>query len=76
VKRISKEREVTRIYKWKPFTSRPIERSKNRWEVDVRKKWQTAKVRNWKKSVLNGDLWKIIVERTKTHIEFWRLSRE
>jgi hypothetical protein len=37
VERMPKEREVTRIYKWKPFASRPIERSKNRWEDDVRK---------------------------------------
>jgi hypothetical protein len=32
-------------------------------------------IKNWKKSVLNRDLWKIIVERTKTHIELWRLPR-
>jgi hypothetical protein len=63
---MSKGREVTRIYTWKPFASRPIERPKNSWEDDVRKDWQTIKVRNWKKSVilLNRDLWK-----TKTHIE-------
>jgi hypothetical protein len=37
VERMPKEREVTRIYKWKPLASRPIERPKNRWEDDVRK---------------------------------------
>jgi hypothetical protein len=31
-----KEREVTIIYKWKPFASRPIGRPKDRWEDDVR----------------------------------------
>jgi hypothetical protein len=36
---------------------------------------QTMKVKNWKKSVLNRDLWKTVVERTETHIELWRLSR-
>jgi len=30
------EREVTRIYKWKPLASRPKGRLKNRWEDDVR----------------------------------------
>jgi hypothetical protein len=40
------EREVTRIYKWKPFASRPIVRPKNRWEVDVRKNLQTIKIKN------------------------------
>jgi hypothetical protein len=50
-----KEREVTRVYRWKPFISRPIARPKNRWEDDVRKDLQTVKVKNWKKSVLNRD---------------------
>jgi hypothetical protein len=64
-----KDREVTRIHKWKPLTSRPIGRLKNRWEDDVRKDLQTMKNKNWKKSVLNRDLWKTVFERTKTHIE-------
>jgi hypothetical protein len=64
-----KEREVTRIYTWKPFASRPIGGSKNRWEDDVRKDLLTMKIKNWKKSVINRDLWKTIVERTKTHTE-------
>ena len=64
-----KEREVTRIYNWKPFASRPIGRQKNRWKDDVRKDLQEMKIKNWKKSVLNRDSWKTIVERTKTHIE-------
>jgi hypothetical protein len=28
---------VKKIYKWKPFTRRPIGRPKSRWEDDVRK---------------------------------------
>jgi hypothetical protein len=56
-------------YKWKPFASRPIEIPKNRWEYDVRKDLQTMKIKNWKNSVLNRDLWKTVSERNKTHIE-------
>jgi hypothetical protein len=69
VERLPKEREGKRIYKWKPFASRPIRIPKNRWEDDERKDLQTVKIKNWKKCVLNRDLWKTIVERTKTHIE-------
>jgi hypothetical protein len=36
VERMPNEREVTRIYKWKPLASRSKERPKNRWEDDVR----------------------------------------
>jgi hypothetical protein len=63
------EREVTRIYKWKPFASRPIGRLKIRWEDDIREDLQTVRTENWKKSVLDRDCWKAVVERTKGHNE-------
>ena len=69
IERMQKEREVTKLYKWKPFVSRPIGRPKNRWEDDVRKDLQAMKIKNWMRSVLDRDLWKKIVERTKTHAE-------
>jgi hypothetical protein len=69
VERMPKEREVTRIYKWKPFASRPIRRPKNRWEDNIRKNLQTMKIKNWKKNVLDRNSWNAIVERTKTHTE-------
>jgi len=44
VERMPKEREVTRIYKWKPLASRPKGRPKNRWEDDVRMDLQKMKI--------------------------------
>jgi len=64
-----KERGVTRIYKWKPLASRPKGRPKNRWEDDVRMDLQKMEIKNWKKSVLDRNLWRTIVERTKTRKE-------
>ena len=68
VERIPNEREVTRIYKWKPLASRPKGRPKNRWE-DVRMDLQKMKIKKWKRSVLDRDLRRTIVERTKTRKE-------
>ena len=67
VERMPNEREVTRIYKWKPLAPRPKGRPKNRWEDDVRMDLQKMKIKNWKRSVLDRDSWRTIVERTKTH---------
>jgi hypothetical protein len=53
VERKPNEREVTRIYKWKPLASRPKGRPKNRWEGDVRMDLQKMKIKNWKRSVLD-----------------------
>jgi hypothetical protein len=64
-----KEIEVTRIHKWKPLVSRLTGRPKNRWKDDVRKNWNTVKVKNWKKSVLNRYSWKTTFERTRTRID-------
>ena len=44
VERMPDEREVTRIYKWKPLASRPNGRRKNRWEGDVRMDLQEMKI--------------------------------
>jgi len=63
------EREVTRIYKWKPLASRPKGRPKNRQEDDVRMDLKKMKIKNWKKSVLDRNSWRTIVEQTKTRTE-------
>jgi hypothetical protein len=66
---MANEREVTRIYKWKPIASTPKGRPKNRWEDDVRMDLQKMKIGNWKKSVLERNSWRTIVEWTKTCTE-------
>jgi hypothetical protein len=53
-------------HKWKPLASRPTGRPKNGWKDNVRNDLQTVETKNWK-NILNRDLWKTIVERTKTH---------
>jgi len=57
---------VKRIHKWKPFTGRPAERPKSRWEDDVRndlkKKMQLVK---WAEQVQDRSKWKDIVEKAK-----------
>jgi hypothetical protein len=69
VERMPNEREVTRIYKWKPRVSRPKRRPKNMWEDDIRMELQKMKIKSWKRSVLDRNLWRTIVERTKTRKE-------
>ena len=44
-------------------------RPKNRWEDDVRMDLQKMKIKNWKKSVLDRNSWRTIVERNKTRTE-------
>jgi hypothetical protein len=49
---------VRKIYKWKPFTTRPVGRPKSRWRDDVRNDLKKMKLikngRNKSKIDLNG----------------------
>jgi hypothetical protein len=38
---------VKKIYKWEPFTSRPVGRPKSRWEDDVRNDLKKIKLIKW-----------------------------
>ena len=54
------------IYKWKPFTRRPVGRPKSRWEDDVRNDLKKAKLIKWTEQVQDRLKWKDIVEKAKT----------
>jgi hypothetical protein len=53
---------VQKIYKWKPFTGRPVRRPKSWWEVDVRNDLKQMKLIKWAEQVQNRLKWKDIVE--------------
>jgi hypothetical protein len=42
---------LKKIYKWKPFTSRPVGRPKSRWEDDVRNDPKNIKLIKWTEQV-------------------------
>jgi hypothetical protein len=57
---------VKKIYKWKPFTRRPVGRPKSRWENDVRNDLKETKLIKWEEQVQDRLKWKDIVEKAKT----------
>ena len=57
---------VNKIYKWKPFTGRPVGRPKSRWEDDIRNDWKKIKLIKWTEHVHDRLKWKVIVEIVKT----------
>jgi hypothetical protein len=56
---------VKKIYKWKPFTRRPVGRPKSRWEYD-RDDLKKMKLIKWAEQVQDRLKWKGIVEKAKT----------
>jgi len=57
---------VNKIYKWKPFTRRPVGRPKSQWEDDVRNDLKKIKLIKWAGQVQDHLKWKDIVEKAKT----------
>ena len=57
---------VNKIYKWKPFTRRPVGRLKYRWEEDVRNDLKKMKLIKWTEQVQDRLKWKGTVEKAKT----------
>jgi hypothetical protein len=57
---------VKKIYKWKPFTRRPVGRPKYRWEDDVREDLKKMELIKWVEQVQDRFKWKAVVEKGKT----------
>jgi hypothetical protein len=57
---------VKKLYKWKPFTRRPVGRPKSRWEDDVREDLKKMKLIKWVGQFQDRFKWKAIVEKAKT----------
>jgi len=66
INRMPESSIVKKIYKWKPFTSRPARKSKSQWEDDVR---NDLKLIKWTEQVQDCLKWKVIVEKAKTLLE-------
>ena len=71
--RMPETRTVQKIYKWKPFTRRPVGRPKSRWEDDVKEDLKNMKLIKWVEQVQDRFKWKSIVEMAKTVPELYRL---
>jgi hypothetical protein len=57
---------VKKIFKWKPFTGRPVGRPKFRLEDDVRNDLKKMKLTKWAEQVQDRLKWKDLVEKAKT----------
>jgi hypothetical protein len=57
---------LKKIYKWKPFTSRPVGKPKSRWEDDVRNDLKKMRLIKWTEQVQDRLKQKVTVEKAKT----------
>jgi hypothetical protein len=66
MQRMSDNRMVKKIYKWKPITTRLQGRPKSRWDDNVKQNICKMKIKNWTVCVQDRGKWRDVVEKTKT----------
>jgi hypothetical protein len=66
VQRMSDNRMVKKIYKWKPITARLQGRPKSRWDDNVKQDICKTKIKNWTVCVQDRGKWRDVVEKAKT----------
>jgi hypothetical protein len=66
VQRMSDNRMMKKIYKWKPITTRLQGRSESRWDDNVKQDICKMKINNWTVCVQDRGKWRDVVEKAKT----------
>jgi hypothetical protein len=66
INRLPETTIVRKTYKWKPFTSRPVEKPKSRWEDNVRNDMKKIKIITRTEKIQNRHKLNGIVEKSKT----------
>jgi hypothetical protein len=66
VQRMSGNRMVKKIYKWKPITIRLEGRPKSRWDDNVKQDICKMKIKNWTVCVQDRGKWRDVAEKAET----------
>jgi hypothetical protein len=66
VQRMSDNRMIKKIYKWKPITTRLQGRPKSRWDDNVKQDICKMRIKNWTVCVQDRGKWRDVVEKAKT----------
>jgi hypothetical protein len=59
-------RPTRKLLDWKPMGTRPVGRSRQRWQEDVVVDLK-LKVKNWKETAKERRTWRDLAEKAKTH---------
>jgi len=64
---MDQEKPTRKLLDWRPVGTRPVGRSRQRWQEDVMEDLKKLKVKNWKKISKDRRTWRDLAENSKTH---------
>jgi hypothetical protein len=60
-------RPTRKLLDWKPLGTRPVGRTRKRWQEDVMEDLKELKIKNWKETAKDRGTWRDLAEKAKTH---------
>jgi len=67
IQRMDQARPARKLLDWKPMGSRPIGRTRQRWQEDVMEDLKNLEVKNWKEVTKDRRTLRELAEKAKTH---------
>jgi hypothetical protein len=67
IQRMDQKRTTRKLLVWKPMETRPVGKSRQRWQEDVTEDLKKLKVKNWKEADKDRRTWRDLAEKAKTH---------
>jgi hypothetical protein len=67
IQRTDQARPTRKLLDWKPMGTRPVGRTRQRWQEDIMEYLKKMKVKNWKKAAKDRRTWRDLAEKAKTH---------
>ena len=66
IQRIDQARPTRKLLDWKPMGTRPVGKSRQRWQENVMEDLKKLKVKNWKETAEDRRTWRDLAEKAKT----------
>jgi hypothetical protein len=60
-------RPTRKLLVWRPMGTRPVGRTRQRWQEDVMEDLKKLKVKNWKETAKDIRTWRDLAEKAKSH---------
>jgi hypothetical protein len=58
-------RQTRKLLDWKPMGSKPVGRSRQRWQEDVMEDLKKLEAKNWKETAKDRGTWRDLAEKVK-----------
>jgi hypothetical protein len=67
IHRMDQAKQTRKLLDWKPMGTRPVGKTRQRWQENAMEDLKKLKVKNWKEAAKDRRTWRDLAEKAKTH---------